>query len=45
MLFLLSIEFDLGGLANVFDMPGVSLLLRHVGSYFYFFRIFNRVVK
>ena len=27
------LDFDLGGLANVFDMPGVSLLLRHVSTY------------
>ena len=26
------LDFDLGGLANVFDMPGVSLLLRHVSK-------------
>ena len=27
------LDFDLGGLANVFDMPGVSLLLRHVSTF------------
>ena len=24
------VDFDLGGLANVFDIPGISLLLRHI---------------
>ena len=24
------LDFDLGGLANAFDVPGISLLLRHI---------------
>ena len=32
------LDFDLGGLANVFDMPGISLLLRHVRIVEVFFK-------